>query len=99
MSQQGGEPMPHPTVVREYAIAAVRRAVIEDLDDGTYAVTAPEIAGVVGFGDHPEAALLEFAYSVEDWVILGVQLGHDIPPLGAIDFSQDYYRNLVQYHE
>lgn len=65
--------------VSEYCKAAMERAVFEELEDGTYAGEIPECPGVLAFTATREECEVELRSVLEEWVELGLRLGHEIP--------------------
>ena len=55
---------------------ALSTAVIEQLEDGSFAGTIPGYVGVLAFADGPEACEAELRSTLEDWIQVGRQLGH-----------------------
>ena len=75
-------------MLRAYLDAAMRRAEYEQLGggEGFYG----EIAGFDGlWASAPtyDACIRELAAVLEDWVIAGLQLGHDLPMVEGVKLS------------
>jgi predicted RNase H-like HicB family nuclease len=75
----------------EYIEAALERAVsktLEDEDEPIF-VSVPELPGAWATGKTVEEARKELISVIEEWVLLGIKLGHPIPPIGghATSFS------------
>lgn len=68
-----------------YFEAAMELARYEKLEDGSYAGEISKLAGVAAFGDTLKACEPELRSTVEDWVLVGLRLGHRLPKLGGID--------------
>ena len=76
-------------VLSDYLEQALTVAVYDKLDDGTFAGRIPPCKGVVAFG----ASLRECEHllrsTLEDWLLLGLRLGHTLPVLSGIDLNQE----------
>ena len=60
----------------------------DKLEDGTYAGEIPKLAGVVAFGGTLRKCERELRSTVEDWVLVGLRLGHPLPKLAGIDLDK-----------
>ncbi len=60
----------------------------EKLGDGTYAGEIPKLTGVVAFGGTLRECERELRSSLEDWVLVGLRLGHPLPKLAGIDLNK-----------
>ncbi|HEY3319008.1 MAG TPA: type II toxin-antitoxin system HicB family antitoxin [Planctomycetota bacterium] len=71
----------------EYIQAAMRLATYEILEDGTYFGEIPGFQGV--WADEPtlEACREELQSALEDWIVLGLRLGHDLPVVDGKDLN------------
>ena len=76
-------------ILTEYLEQALTVAVYDKLGDGTFAGRIPPCKGVVAFG----ASLRECEHllrsTLEDWLLLGLRLGHTLPVLSGIDLNQE----------
>jgi predicted RNase H-like HicB family nuclease len=86
------------TVVEDYAIAALRRAVFEQLEDGTIGATVPECPGVIAFGADRHECAAELYARLIDWVKVMLAGGHALPVLEGIDLSTEASQILATYH-
>lgn len=68
----------------EYLAAAMRQAVFERLEDDTYAGRLPPCPGVVAFAPDRTACQMELRQALEDWIIVGLELGHKLPVVGGV---------------
>jgi predicted RNase H-like HicB family nuclease len=72
-------------MLRQYLDAAMRRAHYENLpDDGSYYGEIPGLDGVWANAENLEACREELASALEDWVVAGHQLGHEVPEIDRI---------------
>ncbi len=75
-------------MLRAYLDAAMRRARYEILpDDGSYYGEIPGLDGVWANAATLEACREELASALEDWVVAGLHLGHDLPEIDGIVLS------------
>ncbi len=71
-----------------YLQAALHHATYERLDAGEgFYGCIPELPGVYATGPTLEACRDELASVLEEWVLLGLRMGHAIPPLDGIDLA------------
>lgn len=71
------------------------RAVYDKLEDGTFAGRIPECKGVLVFGAILRACEDELRSTVEDWIVVGLKLGHPLPVIAGIDLNKDPVREPV----
>jgi predicted RNase H-like HicB family nuclease len=76
-------------VLTEYVERAMSLAVFEMLEDHTYGGRIPLCPGVVAFGSTLRSCKAELRSTLEDWLLLGLKLGHTLPVLGEIDLNQE----------
>jgi len=57
------------------------------LEDGSYAGTIPECVGVIAFAATLRACEQELQATLEDWILLGLKLGHPLPVIDGIDLN------------
>ena len=79
-------------ILSDYLDHAMAVAAYDKLDDGTFAGRIPPCKGVVAFG----TSLVECEHSLrstlEDWLFLGLKLGHSIPILSGLDLNRQPVR-------
>jgi predicted RNase H-like HicB family nuclease len=74
-------------MIVEYLREAMRRAKYKILEDGTYYGWIEELPGVWATAGTLEECREELESVVEDWLIVGLKLGHHMIPLGDIDLN------------
>ena len=76
-------------ILSDYVDQAMAQAVYDKLEDATFTSHVPPCKGVVAFG----AALLECEHklrsTLEEWILLGIKLGHPLPVVGGIDLNRE----------
>jgi predicted RNase H-like HicB family nuclease len=72
-------------MLRDYPDAAMRRARYETLsDDEGYYGEIPGLDGLWANAPTLEACREELASALEDWVTMGLQLGHQLPEIDGV---------------
>jgi predicted RNase H-like HicB family nuclease len=73
-------------VFTEYVRAAMCRAHYE-LEDGSYYGDIPGLQGVWMDAETLEGCREGLQEVLEEWILLGVALGHPIPPIGGVELK------------
>ena len=63
----------------EYINAAMALAEYDKLDDGSFAGRLPKCKGVIAFAKTLKGCEDELRSTLEDWIIVGLKLGHRLP--------------------
>ena len=71
-------------MLTDYIRAAMRRAKYEILEDGTFFGTIPGLKGLWGNAPTLEECREELQSTLEDWILVGVRLGDEIPVIDGI---------------
>ena len=79
----------------DYMNEAIREATYDKLDDGSYAGRIPACVGVVAFGSTLRECEDELRSTLEDWILVGLKLGHPLPILKGIDLNGEPEREPV----
>lgn len=74
-------------MLTRYICAAMRQATYELLEDGTFYGEIPPCKGVWSNADSLEACREELQDSLEEWIILGLRLGHKLPVVDDLDVN------------
>ena len=82
-------------ILTDYIDEAMCRAVYEKMEDGTYCGTIPPCVGVIAFGDTRRECVNELQATLEDWPLMGLKLGHPIPPINGVDLNLEPKREPV----
>ncbi len=83
-------------VLTDYVERALAKAVYDKLEDGSYAGRVPSCRGVVAFAQTLQACERELRSVLEDWVLLGLQLGHGLPVIAGIDLNKGAQREPME---
>ena len=76
-------------VLTEYVNQALAQAIYDKLEDGTFAGRIPSCKGVIAFGVTLRECEDELRSTLEDWLLLGLRLGHTLPVVRGIDLNKD----------
>jgi len=74
-------------MLTSYILAAMRLAKYEILEDHTYYGEIPGFQGVWANADSLEACRDELQSVLEDWLILGLRMGHELPVVAGINLA------------
>ncbi|KAB8315530.1 type II toxin-antitoxin system HicB family antitoxin [Tolypothrix campylonemoides VB511288] len=66
-------------ILSDYVEQATAQAVYDKLEDGTFAARIPACKGVIAFGSTLRECENELRSTLEDWILLGLKLGHSLP--------------------
>jgi predicted RNase H-like HicB family nuclease len=76
-------------VLSEYIKRAMERALYDKLEDGTFSGVIPQCRGVLAFSETLRGCEAELQSVLEDWILLGLKLGHDLPVMEGIDLNRE----------
>lgn len=65
------------------------QAFYDKLEDGTFAGKIPVCKGVIAFGNTLRECENELRSTLEEWILLGLKLGHSLPVIGDIDLNKE----------
>jgi predicted RNase H-like HicB family nuclease len=82
-------------VLTDYVEAALEQGVFEELEKGSYGGRIPGCAGVIAFGSTREECENNLRSTLEDWILLGLKLGHPLPVIAEIDLNKEPQREPV----
>jgi len=74
----------------DYIKEALHCSEIEQLEDGGYVGKIPACQGVIAFGDTLSECQSELRSTLEDWILVGLKLGHTLPIIAGIDLNQEF---------
>ncbi len=72
----------------EYINAAMALAEFDKLEDGSFAGRIPKCKGVVAFSKTLKSCENELRSTLEDWIIVGLKLGHRLPVISSINLNR-----------
>lgn len=76
-------------ILTEYVNHLMAKAVYDKLEDGTFAGRIPLCQGVVAFGATLRECEDELRSTLEDWILVGLKLGHALPVVDEIDLNKE----------
>lgn len=82
-------------ILSEYLDQAMAQAVYDKLEDGTFTGRIPPCKGVVAFGATLRECQEELRSTLEDWILVGMKLGHALPLIGGVDLNKEPTREPV----
>ncbi len=82
-------------ILSEYVQQAMSQAIYDKLDDGTFAGRIPACKGVVAFTPSLRECEDELRSTLEDWILVGLKLGHVLPVIGGLDLNKEPTREPV----
>ena len=82
-------------ILSEYVERVMAQAVYDKLEDGTFPGRIPPCKGVIAFGKTLRKCEDELHSTLEDWILVGLKLGHPLPVIGGIDLNREPTREQV----
>lgn len=76
-------------VLSEYINMSMAQAVYDKLEDGTFAGRIPSCPGVLAFETTLRQCEDELRSTLEDWILLGLKLGHTLPIIANINLNRE----------
>jgi predicted RNase H-like HicB family nuclease len=80
----------------EYISQALAHAAYDKLEDGTFAGRIPLCKGVIAFASTLRECEDELRSTLEDWILVGLKLGHPLPVISDIDLNKEPRREPVE---
>lgn len=74
-------------ILSDYLERALADAEYDKLEDGTFFGKIPSCKGVVAFGTTLRECETKLHSTLEDWVLVGLKLGHELPLLGNLNLN------------
>jgi predicted RNase H-like HicB family nuclease len=74
-------------VLTDYVDQAMAQAVYDKLEDGSFSGRIPECVGVIAFGGTLRECEIDLHSTLEDWILMGLILGHPLPLIAEIDWK------------
>lgn len=75
-------------ILSDYVEIALAQAEYDKLEDETFAGRIPACKGVVAFARTLRGCESELRSTLEDWVLVGLKLGHELPVLNNINLNK-----------
>lgn len=84
-------------MLTDYIQAAMRQAKYELMENGRFFARIRSCRGLWAEGDSLEACREELQSALEDWLLLGLQLGHKLPVIDGINLNPKTARREPAY--
>lgn len=82
-------------ILSGYVEQAMAEAVYDKLEDGTFSGQIPPCKGVIAFSATLRECESELRSTLEDWILVGLKLGHTLPVIAGIDLNKEPSREPV----
>jgi predicted RNase H-like HicB family nuclease len=82
-------------VLSDYVQQALAQAEYDKLEDNSFVGRIPCCPGVIAFGATLMECEEQLRSTLEDWIWLGLKLGHRLPVIGDIDLNKEPVRKSV----
>jgi predicted RNase H-like HicB family nuclease len=76
-------------ILTGYVENALASAEYDKLEDGTFSGRIPSCKGVLAFGKTLRNCEDELRSTLEDWLLVGLKLGHPIPVISEYDLNKE----------
>ncbi|MBW8048892.1 MAG: type II toxin-antitoxin system HicB family antitoxin [Cytophagales bacterium] len=75
-------------MLTNYIENAISKAIYDKLEDGSFAGKIPNCKGVIAFGKTLKECQIELRSTLEDWIFVGLKLGHRLPVIAGVDLNK-----------
>jgi len=82
-------------ILSEYIEAALSHAIYDKLEDDSFCGKIPQCRGVIAFDKTLRACEDDLRSTLEDWILLGLKLGHKLPVVESINLNKRISREQV----
>jgi len=76
-------------ILSDYVEKAMETAVFDKLEDGSFSGRIPLCKGVIALDTILRGCEKKLQSVLEDWLWLGLKLGHPLPVIGGIDLNKE----------
>ena len=77
------------SILTGYINSALSQAEYDKLEDETFSGRIPKCKGVLAFGKTLRECENELQSILEDWIFVGLKLGHQIPIIHGFDLNKE----------
>ncbi len=77
------------SILTGYIDVALSNAEYDKLADGTFSGRVAGCKGVIAFGKTLRQCECELQSVLEDWIFVGLKLGHQLPVIGGFDLNKE----------
>ena len=82
-------------ILSDYINNAMAQAEYDKLEDDTFGGQIPSCIGVIAFGETLHECEAELRSTLEDWILVGLKLGHSLPVISKIDLNWEPKREQM----
>ena len=82
-------------IISDYINSAMALAEYDKLEDGSFAGRIPKCRGVISFGSTLKECQIELRSTLEDWILVGIKLGHSLPIVDRINLNKKPVHDTV----
>lgn len=75
-------------ILTGYIEKALSLAEYDKLEDNTFSGRIPICPGVIAFGKTLKECEVELHSTLEDWILVGLKLGHELPVISEFDLNK-----------
>jgi predicted RNase H-like HicB family nuclease len=83
-------------ILSEYIALALDQGTYDKLEDGTFAGRIPSCPGVIAFADTLRRCEEELRSTLEDWILVGLKMGHPLPVIDNVNLNQEPWRESME---
>jgi predicted RNase H-like HicB family nuclease len=83
-------------ILSEYIALALDQATYDKLEDGTFAGRIPSCPGVLAFANTLRRCEEELRSTLEDWILVGLKMGHPLPVIDKVNLNQEPWRESME---
>ena len=76
-------------ILTGYVHSALALAEYDKLDDGSYSGRIPACKGVIAFAGSLKECEAELQSTLEDWILIGLKMGHALPVINGLDLNRE----------
>jgi len=77
------------SILTGYICKALSHAEYDKLDDGSFYGRIPRCKGVIVFGKTRHECENKLQSALEDWISVGLKLGHQLPVIDVFDLNKE----------
>jgi len=76
-------------ILSDYLDKAMVQAQYDKLEDGAFSGLIPSCKGVIAFRATLRECEAELRSTLEDWLLVGLKLGHPLPVIDGLDLNKE----------
>lgn len=82
-------------ILSQYIDEAMSQAVYDQLEDNSFVGRIPSCKGAIAFASTLSGCRNQLRSTLEDWILVGLKLGHVLPVINQIDLNKEPTREPV----